>query len=176
MSSWHIRDAGPGDAEAIAQVHVRAWQAAYRGILSEEVIRAHAQRRRPYWTSYLGGSSPDEHVLVAVAGGPIRGFAVAGPSGDEDANGGEAEVRALYVDPYAWGRGIGSSLLGALLDRLRLDRFRSATLWVLADNSGARRFYEARGWALDGAERIHPDRGVAELRYRSTLTATGSRR
>jgi RimJ/RimL family protein N-acetyltransferase len=31
-----------------------------------------------------------------------------------------------------------------------------ASLWCLADNARARRFYERRGWTLDGGERVAP--------------------
>ncbi len=33
-----IREAGPKDAEAIANVHVRAWQEAYRGQLTDDYL------------------------------------------------------------------------------------------------------------------------------------------
>ncbi len=33
-----IRDAQPGDESAVAEVHVRAWKAAYRGLLPEDFL------------------------------------------------------------------------------------------------------------------------------------------
>ena len=169
MVPWQIRDAGQPDAEDIARVHAHAWEAAYRGLLSDEVIRTHARKRRSWWASYLSRLPENEHVLVAVGDGRIVGFASARPSPDEDAEADQAEVGGLYVEPDAWGRGIGGALLETLLEQLRADGFKSATLWVLAENSGARRFYERRGWALSGAERVHPDRGASELPYRIKL-------
>jgi L-amino acid N-acyltransferase YncA len=169
MPSWRIRDAGTGDASGIARVHVRAWKTAYRELLSDEVIRAHARGRSAFWGSYLERLPPREHVLVAVEENHVTGFASARPSPDDDAAPDQTEVGGLYVEPQAWERGIGSALLDAMVERLDADDFRSATLWVLAGNARARRFYEARGWILDGGERVDPKRAAREVRYRITL-------
>lgn len=167
-----IRTARPGDAAGIARVHVRAWQVAYQGLLRRAVIRAHARNRRQWWISYLDQAHAREHVLVATAGDRIVAFATARPSPDEDAERDQAEVSGLYVSPEAWGQGIGADLLEGVLEKLRRDGFTTATLWVLAGNDRARGFYENRGWSRDGAERVHPERGAVELRYRTTLSAT----
>jgi hypothetical protein len=43
-----------------------------------------------------------------------------------------------------------------------------ATLWVLGSNEGARRFYDALGWAPDGATKDDDREGFTlhEVRYR----------
>ena len=165
MSRRQIRDARPRDAEGIAGVHTRAWEVAYRGLLPDEVIRAHTRERHRWWASYLNQVGQREKVLVAVEDGRVIGFASARPSPDDDAEADQAEVGGLYVEPEGWGRGTGGALLNALLERLRADGFRSATLWVLAENTSARRFYERRDWVLDGAERVDPVLRAAERRY-----------
>ena len=33
-----VRTAQPDDAAAVAEVHVRAWQAAYRGLMADEFL------------------------------------------------------------------------------------------------------------------------------------------
>jgi GNAT superfamily N-acetyltransferase len=169
LATWQIRDADKCDAVGIARVHARAWEAAYQGLLSEAVIRAHSRKRPDRWATYLDGPPDGEHVLVAVEGGHIAGFATARPSPDEGADAGQIEVSALYVEPDTWGVGIGDALLRALLERLSLAGSKTATLWVLAGNTRARCFYDRRGWLPDGAERVHPDRGARELRYKITL-------
>jgi len=169
MSSLLIREASAEDAEEIASVHVRAWQAAYRGLLPEAVIGAHARKRRDWWASYLENPEAGDHVLVAVSDGRIAAFCSTRSSPDPDAAADTAEISGLYVDPDQWGQGVGEGLLEAALALLRRDGCKAATLWVLSANETARHFYEKRNWALDGAERVHPDRGVAELRYRITL-------
>jgi hypothetical protein len=49
----------------------------------------------------------------------------------------------------------------------------TAILWVLGENRGARRFYEASGWTDDGVEKLDEIGGqaVREVRYRKRLGA-----
>jgi GNAT superfamily N-acetyltransferase len=169
MPSWRIREAQASDAAGIAGVHIRAWETAYRALLSDEVIRSVASRRLALWRGYLSRAHTDEHVLIAADGTHIVGFAYARPSPDEDADANQAELGALYIAPNRWGEGIGSALLAAVLRRLRTDGSASATLWVLAGNTAARNFYERRGWRRDGHERVDAERGARELRYRLEL-------
>lgn len=53
------------------------------------------------------------------------------------------------------------------------DSHTEATLWVLEANARARRFYERKGWAVDGAAREEEvgGRRVTEVRYRRLLAA-----
>ena len=97
------------------------------------------------------------------------GFGAFGPSRDGDLQGREVgEIYAMYLKPEVWRRGAGNRLLAEVERRLAADGFTEATLWVLATNARARAFYEAAGWAADGAEKrehLH-SREVVELRYR----------
>ncbi len=67
-------------------------------------------------------------------------------------------IEQLYVLPVAQGRGVGSELLD--IAKSAVDRLE---LWTFQRNAAARRFYEARGFALveqtDGArnEEKEPD-------------------
>jgi GNAT superfamily N-acetyltransferase len=65
-------------------------------------------------------------------------------------------LRTLYVVPSHWGRGVGSSLHDHALARSRARGCACAKLWTLEQNIAARRFYEKRGWTLNGETRIVP--------------------
>jgi ribosomal protein S18 acetylase RimI-like enzyme len=66
------------------------------------------------------------------------------------------ELAELAVDPQHQGRGIGSRLHDAVLERQPHDR---AVLSALAGNSRVIRFYEDRGWHVILPElRFEPDR------------------
>ena len=158
-----VRDAVPADAEAIAAVHVRAWQVAYAHVFPPERLAALDQATRARrWREGL------ESGWNALVIDDASGFVSVGPSRDVD---GEGELYAIYVDPEHWGTGRGRVLMDAALEALREDGFEEATLWVLDDNPRARRFYEAAGWTLDGAvkEDEHLDTPVREVRYRISL-------
>jgi len=99
-------------------------------------------------------------------GASVLGFAAHGPSREADcAQAGELYV--LYVEPSAWGHGLGRLLLSHVESALLEDGFVEAILWVAEKNARARRFYERAGWSLDGARKN--DDGTGELRYRRDL-------
>jgi GNAT superfamily N-acetyltransferase len=123
------------------------------------------------WTEAISSPEVRVTVLVADAGGQLVGFAVARPSGDEDAAPDIGELDGFYTSPGVWGRGVGRALLAVVVTTLRASGFRHATLWTAALNHRPRRIYEAAGWQTDGAERVRRLGGVdfVELRYRTLM-------
>jgi ribosomal protein S18 acetylase RimI-like enzyme len=135
-----VRQAQPQDAAEVAGVHVRSWQAAYRGLFPDDYLdRLRAEDRMAHYT--FGDDRPGgPTTLVTVRDATICGFVTTGPARDEDAV--EAgEVYAIYVDPQAWGRGIGRSLIAETRTRLSRQGFAEAVLWVHPSNERAQRFY-----------------------------------
>ncbi|MDP8942805.1 MAG: GNAT family N-acetyltransferase [Actinomycetota bacterium] len=171
MTGVTVRRAGRGDAAAIAGVHVRSWQAAYRGLLEDETLDAMSvERREQSWGELLGEGDGPSFTLVADLAGRVAGFcSVATPSRDVDAAEGTAEVAAIYVEPQLWRRGVGSALLAAAVDDLHREGWRDATLWVFAENTDARTFYARFGFELDGSQARHETRGPAAVRLRAAL-------
>ena len=50
MPSYSVRPAAPKDARAIAEIHVTTWQAAYQGMLPDDVLKAMTyDKRLAYW-------------------------------------------------------------------------------------------------------------------------------
>jgi len=160
-----VRAATPDDARAIAEVHVRTWQEAYRHAFPAEVLETlDVDERELLWTDLLGRPEP---AWVAEDGGRVVGFANAGPSRTEED---VAELYAIYVLPEAWGGGAGRQLMAAVISWFLTEEYTTAMLWVLEDNPRARRFYEREGWRHDGG-RTETMRGVdvEEALYRLTL-------
>jgi len=169
-----IRSAAPADAEAVAAVHVASWQDTYRGVFPDEVLDGPgmADNRLRLWRRLLGDPGPRDVNLVAEdAEGRIVGLLHGCPARDDDASPDTGEVIAIYALPAAWGTGVGRELMAAAVDGLRAAGFTAATLWVLASNDRARRFYELAGWAVDGAEKDDVMAGttITEVRYRRGL-------
>ena len=164
-----VRPAGPDDASAIAGVHVRSWQAAYRGLLPDELLdRLSVTERRETWRQALAGGA---YVLVALDGGTVVGFcALAKPSRDDDAGERVAEIAAIYVDPEHWRRGIGRELMEAALADLRAERWTSVTLWLLTGNQPAHDFYAQFGLEADGTETAHDPLQPPHIRLRAALS------
>lgn len=162
-----VRRAVPADAAPIAQIHVRSWQAAYRGLMPDDLLDGlSADERAQTWREALA----DNAVFVTERDGALVGFcALAEPSRDEDAPDGTAEIGAIYVDPQAWRAGAGRALMDAALRHLQASGWREATLWVLRENEQALDFYAKFGFAPDGAEKSYTRSGTTGLRMRRSL-------
>ncbi|GAA1097488.1 GNAT family N-acetyltransferase [Nocardiopsis composta] len=163
-----IRPAVPEDAEEIERIRIAGWRTAYRGILPDAVLDSlvpraarHAERiRDPRGTG----------DAVALLDGRPAGWIAYGPARDDDVPTGTAEIYGCYVDPAAQRLGVGRLLmaeaLGVLGDRAPV------VLWVLRENTPARRFYRRVGFAPDGREcrletdLLPADAEVFEVRYR----------
>lgn len=165
-----VRRAVLTDAHAIAEIGVRGWQAAYRGILPDDFLAGlSVPAREVAWQSML---ESDEQGMapawIAEREGRAIGFVATGPPRDEDVPLPGAEIYAIYVLPEAWRGGAGRALLATAVDHWRGRHAATLVLWVLEANAAGRAFYEALGWEADG-RRQQIDFGAfkaPEVRYR----------
>ena len=162
-----IRRAQGSDAAGIATVHVRTWQAAYRGIVPDAHLKAlSVDERTKVWRAALARGEPED-VWVATVGAEVAGWIAFGPSRDADAAQ-TGEVEAVYVSAQYWGGGLGRALWLQARSRLTQRGFHSVTLWVLLENARAIRFYRAAGFAPQpGSEKeiIIGGKSLMEMRY-----------
>lgn len=130
-----IRPARPGDADALAQIHVDAWAETYPGLLPAVALaQFDLPTRRAWWTCQL------EKGTTRIRLAPGLGFAEMGPQRDPRlAPRWPEELYALYVLRRAQGTGLGRRLLAAV------DAGRPFTALVLEGNARAARFYEKSG-------------------------------
>ena len=156
-----LRAAEPDDALAVASVHVRSWQAAYKGLLPDEYLAGLRPEDRA--ARYTFGVQGKPATIVAVEDGAIRGFATTCVAD------GVGVLSGLCVDPEWWDRRIGVALITAA--RAAVAGMDSMTLWLLVGNVRGERFYRKDGWLPDGAQRTETVWGatVDELRFRRSL-------
>jgi GNAT superfamily N-acetyltransferase len=147
-----LRPAVPDDAMAVARVHVRAWQIAYRGLMPDDYLDGLRAEDRAQRYDFSDGDAARPRTLVAIEADSILGFATVSPARDEDVTG-HGELCALYVEPDCWGRGIGRALASGARSELSRLGFTQAVLWVVAGNARAQQFYRADGWTPDGRHR-----------------------
>ena len=162
-----VRVATTGDADGIADVQERTWQAAYRHVFPARELDRGGFIRPERWRGRVAKPPAGWTTFVAVDEGIVAGFAAVGPSRDER---GVGELYAIYVEPERWSTGLGRLLIEQCEEQLR-GSFSEATLWVLEDNPRARAFYERAGWSPDGGRKSEERWGVRapEVRYRKTL-------
>jgi ribosomal protein S18 acetylase RimI-like enzyme len=171
-----VRQATIGDARAITEANVTAWQVAYRGIMPDHYLdgldkekAGAAQRHRVHIAS---PDDPRTFDLVAEYDEEVVGWLAAGPSRDAESHETEGELWAVYIHPDYWRSGVGSALMTAALERLVNDGYTEAILWVFEANKRARGFYERFSWRPDGATEIFERGGgqAIEIRYRRPLS------
>jgi ribosomal protein S18 acetylase RimI-like enzyme len=157
-----LREPTVGDAGALGEIHVAAWQHAYRGgLMADDYLDGLDSRERGLmWAEALRGPATPGTIrfLGENEQGVVTGFIVAGPGGDPETETGQ--VHALNVAPSAWGSGHGRALLNAGTHAPAEAGFGNAILWVHPGNNRARLFYERNGWRTDGKQRRQEVLGV----------------
>jgi ribosomal protein S18 acetylase RimI-like enzyme len=169
-----VRRAEPADAARIAEIHVRSWQSSYQGLIAQDYLDGlDPADGRDRWAESLEQADWSRGGILVIADdvGHVAGFASSDASRDEDAADDVGEIRAIYLSPGGCGRGLGRELMSATVGHLTAVGYGQLTLWVLASNARARRFYEAAGLRPDGAAKVDDRRGLAlsEIRYRRSL-------
>ena len=149
MSTVEIQRAMPRHASSIADVHTRSFRSAYaHHPTTRRSVEVGLEGRVVVWDERLPRS--DRATLVAISDDRVVGFVHLGHSPDDDADATTGHIFSVHVDPDLTGRGIGGQLVAAATTALASDGYRAASLWVLAENERARRFYQKLGWQSDG--------------------------
>lgn len=167
-----IRQAVVADAKAIAEVHVASWQSAYAGIVPASYLEAlSVEPRERSWHKVLEAGRTQ--VALAYVGDSLAGWVAYGKCRDADRDASWGEIEAIYLHPAQYGVGIGASLMQHASQSLVLMGFSAASLWVLAENTRARKFYERAGFFTNEAAKEFELGGAVlrEVRYQRALTA-----
>jgi ribosomal protein S18 acetylase RimI-like enzyme len=144
----HIEPATPEDAHAIAEIHVLTWRAVYQDIVPAEYLATlSVEKREALWRESVTEGTPE--LWVARIEARIIGWVAFGPCRDEGASPQAGEVWAIYVAPSHWSSGVGRALWLGARERLQQRGYKSVSLWVLAENSRAIKFYLNAGFAPD---------------------------
>jgi GNAT superfamily N-acetyltransferase len=169
-----IRRATPADARAIAEIGVRSWQAAYRGILPAAFLAGLSVTAREIaWEYMLGADEADgAPCWMAERNGDAIGYVASGPPRDDDVPLPAAEIYAIYVAPSQWRSGAGRALLTTAAAHWQSLGVGTLALWALEGNLAGRAFYEALGWRTDGTRQQIDLGGFKAPEVRYLLNAT----
>lgn len=146
MAELHVRDARAVDAAAIAGIYNRH----VRGtIVTFEVDAVDAVA--------MGGRIADVQArglpwLVLERDGAVAGYAYAAPWKARAAYARSVET-SIYLDAAACGRGWGTRLYAALLDRLRAARLHVAIGGMALPNPASERLHASLGFTRAGVFR-----------------------
>lgn len=161
-----IRLATPGDAEAVAHVHIESWRSTYRGLLPQDFLdNLDFQRRVDYWGGLFAQMPPGQFAFVAEL--PVQGvvgFVNAGPA-RENLGPYAGEVYAIYLFAAQQGQGIGRAMFERARSQLAEQGHSGLMLWVLEGNPTCG-FYEHMGGQQIGRKQEQiGGQAVTELAY-----------
>jgi ribosomal protein S18 acetylase RimI-like enzyme len=168
----NIRRATSSDADALAKVHIDAWRMAYRGLVPDSYLDSlDYARRAERFRESLAADAGETYVAEGDQG--MLGFLTLGACRDPELTGEPVgEIWGIYLAPRHWRRGIGRLLCRRGEEMLASRHYTHAVLWVFDGNQAARGFYEAMGYATDGASKVlHPGAPLKAIRYRKQLTS-----
>jgi GNAT superfamily N-acetyltransferase len=147
-----VRGAVGDDLTGVLSVGHRTWLATYEPIAGPEYV---AMGLAKWWTSdVVTDSIRKGRTIVAVEGDDVVGVATFGTQDDAFV------LWKLYVLPGHHGRGIGSRLMGAVVDRALESEHPRITLSYLEGNQQAARFYARHGFVE--THRETPGSGLPE--------------
>ena len=112
-----IREPSKNDARGLAEVHIRSWQAAYKGQVPDDFLDSlSVDRREKDWHQLL--RSPSNKVLAVEAAQRIVAFISFGPVRDKGLDKKSVGEDAIYALEEFWDHGIGRRLMEASLSKM----------------------------------------------------------
>lgn len=170
-----IRNGIPADAEAIEEVRIAAWQAAYRQFLPSEFLAGlDVSKNLDALREHLASQDIDFSLFVAEHGNVISAFSILGKPRFESPSE-SIELWALNVHPRCWRYGLGQQLIHAAIDSAQAAGFKTVELWCIDGNTPAEAAYAKVGFVPTGRTRTssgltgHP---IQERHYSKDLFQT----
>jgi L-amino acid N-acyltransferase len=140
-----LRDATPADAAAVAEIYNQSI-AAGDATLAEEAWSADSVRRK------LAAFGDREALLVLDRGSAIMGWGIIKKYSDSRGYRFSCET-AVYLRRDLVGRGFGSRIKRALIDRCRQYGYRHLVAKILADNLASIEYNKKLGYEVVGTQR-----------------------
>ncbi|MDB5707711.1 MAG: MarR family transcriptional regulator [Sphingomonas bacterium] len=150
-AGYNVRTFGPGDMgmitarQAILYHESHGWGAPMEALLGEVTsafLRDYQEGREQCWIAESGGAMAGSVFVV-------------------DAGDGIAQLRLLYVEPWARGMGIGGDLVGRCIAFAREAGYTTLKLWTHTVLESARRIYAGADFEIVKTE-IHNEFGHPE--------------
>lgn len=155
-----------GDAPILAYIQTESWKAAFKSILAPDVLenstnltRAEAMYQR-LLTNKIGNG-----YLLRVDG---NAHCIAWWDASREPDMPDyAELICIHSLQNRWHKGYGSQMMARVLEDVKASGYSRVMLWVFAENTAARHFYEKHGFAPNGREKL--GLGAVEVCYEKLL-------
>jgi L-amino acid N-acyltransferase YncA len=154
----HIRDAVVDDATALAVIYNQGIVDRIATLETEE--RSPEERR-----AWLDARDPGHPVIVAVADGQLVGFGSLNVFNPRKAYDHVADF-SVYIERSWRGKGVGSRLLEALIERARQIGYHKLVLSAFPFNQGGVALYKKFGFRVVG---VYEEQGRLDGRWVDTI-------
>ena len=167
MSEVEIRWANYNDWHDVSTVHSDSYRSAYKGIMPDDYLtNLTVEKWEKYYQESLSGGI-EKSALIFVDCKAI-GCIIIGKCQDVDLDD-TYEIQSIYLLQSYWGKGFGKRLINWAINEIRELGCVNISLWVLKENTNARKIYEHLGFMFDGTERlITRGKELTQVRYRKT--------
>jgi ribosomal protein S18 acetylase RimI-like enzyme len=164
--AYTIRKVKCGDESALAYIQTESWKAAFKGILSEDVLKktTDIDRVTAMYKGLLDEQKGNGYILE-IDGKP-HCFAYWDQTREKDMPG-VAEIICIHSVQNNWRKGYGSRMMDRLLEDITAAGYAYVMLWVFVENERARKFYEAKGFIP--TEKTQPAFDSIEICYTKKL-------
>lgn len=161
-----IRKVQNGDETNLSYIQTESWKAAFKNILSEEILRKSTDITR---ATAMYKRLIDENIgngyILEIDGKP-HCIAWWDRARDEDMHD-YAELICIHSLQDKWRKGYGTKMMNKVLKDIKSAGYNKVMLWVFTENNGARRFYEANGFVTHG--KVKPCFETQEICYERNL-------
>ena len=160
MPEINIRKAAETDKYAYADCFISCFQTAYRGIVPDDYLQNlsnEREQRADRLLRYL--EIPELAVFCLMRESKMIGFLILHLS--------NGEIWAIYLLEELRGKGYGKAAMNFAIDELKCAGHTTISLWVLAENERAKRFYDKYGFYFSGETRENTNYGklLAQHKY-----------
>lgn len=149
------------DLNKISHIYEESWKSAYKGMLPQDYLDHIPEG---HWVENL--TAKERHSLVMIEDDQMIGTSSYAPSRLSRLEG-FGEIISIYMLPDYIGKGYGKQLLHETIKCLKEEGYHDLYLWVLEENTHARKFYEHAGFIQsdDIIEDVIGGKVVHEVRY-----------
>ena len=159
-----IRKALPEDDYKYTDCFISCLQTAYRDIMSDDFLNNLAAQKEQQIEKFRKNlENPNLEIYCIILENKMIGFLTIHKT--------DGEIWAVYLLEEFRSKGYGEEILKFAVEQLKRIGHHKITLWVLALNNGARKFYEKNGFTFDGTKRENANYGktLVQLRYAVNL-------
>jgi len=152
-----IRLATTADAQDMAEVGMRSWEAAYKDILPADYIREKNATRPGQFKRVI--TDENETSYVIQLDGKTVGIMKIDERTDDDLTDEYYELHYIYLHPDYFRQGIGAKAIDFAMQKACAMGKKFLVIWVIESNANSVKFYEKCGFLRDGCSKIQ-NRGV----------------